>query len=119
MKVYWNDCGRGVPFDAPEDVDLEAAGLIWTDEVHGVEGNFLGLIDDQDRTIQFFFDESIPDDIDDAGDLKIVLMDFPIPERKGSYSTHVRIDDVRDLLEKAFKTGADFRKFGDVEFTPW
>lgn len=119
MKVFWNDCGREVPFDAPEEADLESARRIWSDEVSGIEGNFLGLIDDQDRTIQFCFVESIPDDADDVGDLKIVLMDFPVPAKKGSYSTHVRIKDVPALLAKAFKFNADHRKFGDVEFTPW
>ena len=46
MKTYWNDCGRGPISDNAEEVYLTDAWRIWSDEVHGVKGNFLGLIDD-------------------------------------------------------------------------
>ncbi len=91
MKAFWNDCGREPRSDSAEEVNLSEARSIWTDEVHGVQGNFLGLIDDQGNTIQFYFDAGIPDDVDDAGHLRIVLMDFPQPDRKGSYAAHVTI----------------------------
>jgi hypothetical protein len=119
MKAFWSDCGRGPGSDSAKEVDLTGAGLIWSDEVRGVQGNFLGLIDDQGRTIQFYFDEDIPDDVDDAGHLKIVLMDFPQPDRKGSYATHVTIAEVHGLIAKAFKVGADHRQFGSLTFVPW
>ena len=118
MKAFWNDCGRGVRSDSAQEVSLEEAGLIWSDEVRGVKGNFVGLIDDHGKTIQFYFDDSIPDDVDDAGDLRIVCMDFPLPERKGSFSTQVTIDEVHGLIAKAFRIGADYSKF-DVDFSPW
>jgi hypothetical protein len=51
MKVFWNDCGRGLESESAKEVDLEEAGLIWSDEVHGVKGNFFGLIDDDGNTI--------------------------------------------------------------------
>jgi hypothetical protein len=119
MKAFWNDCGRGTTSDSAEEVDLKEAGRIWSDEVRGVEGNFLGLIDDQGNTIQFYFDEGIPDYVDDASHLKIVLMDFPQPEKKGSYAAHVTNGEVQGLIEKAFEVGADYRKFGGVRFMAW
>jgi hypothetical protein len=119
MKAFWNDCGRGPRSDAAKAVDLTGAGLIWSDEVRGVMGNFLGLIDDQGRVIQFYFDAGIPDDVDDASYLRIVLMDFPHPELKGSYAAHVTIGEVHGLIERAFEVGADYRRFGSLTFIPW
>src|SRR5262245_32104773 len=119
MKVYWNDGGRGPEFDAPVEVTFEEADRIWTDEVRGMHGNFLGLIDDQDRTIQFHFEEGIADHVDDASHLRTVLMDFPQPERRGSYAHKVTIGEVRKLIEKAFRVGADYTQFGSLEFVPW
>ncbi len=119
MKAFWNDCGRGLTSDSAREVNLEEAGLIWSDEVRGVKGTFFGLIDDQGNTIQFYFDAGIPDHADDAGHLRIVLMDFPQPEKNGSYAAHVTIGEVHGLIEKAFKLGADYRKFGNVNFMPW
>lgn len=101
MKVFWNDCGRGLSSDSPEDVDLEEAGLIWSDEVRGVEGNFFGLIDDRENAIQFYFESGIPNHVEDASHLRIVLMDFPQPEMRGSYRAHVTNGEVHGLIEKA------------------
>ena len=119
MKAFWNDCGRGPASDSAKEVDLQEARLIWSDEVRGVKGNFFGLIDDQGNTIQFYFDAGIPDHVDDAGQLGIVLMDFPRPEEKGSFSAKVTIGEVHGLIEKAFKNGADYREYRGVSFTPW
>jgi hypothetical protein len=119
MRAFWNDSGRGLSSNNAKEVDLTEAGLIWSDEVRGVQGNFLGLIDDQGRTIQFYFDEGIPDDVDDASHLKIVLMDFPQPDQKGSYAGHVTIGAVHGLIEKAFEVGADYHWFGNLTFMPW
>jgi hypothetical protein len=119
MRAFWNDSGRGPSSDSAKEVDLTEAGLIWSDQVRGVQGNFLGLIDDQGRTIQFYFDEGIPDDVDDASHLKIVLMDFPQPNQKGSYAAHVTIGAVHGLIEKAFEVGADYHRFGNLTFMPW
>ncbi len=119
MKVFWNDRGRGPGSKSAKEVDLREAGLIWSDEVRGVKGNFFGLIDADGNTIQFYFDEGIPDDVDDAGHLRIVLMDFPQPEKNGFYAAHLTIGEVHGLIEKTFKVGAEYRKFGGVEFMPW
>ena len=119
MKAFWNNCGRGVASNSAKEVDLAQAALIWTDELNGVKGNYFGLIDDNGNTIQFYFDESIPDEVDDAGHLPIVFMDFPQPERKGSYATHVTIREVHGLIEKVFDAGADYRKFGNLPFALW
>lgn len=119
MKVFWNDCGNGLTSDQAREVGLQEAGLIWSDEVRGVEGNFLGLIDGQGRTIQFYFESGIPDNVDDAGHLQIVLMDLPQPERNGSYGRRVAIGEVHGLIETAFRTGADHHNFGELTFTKW
>jgi hypothetical protein len=118
VKAFWNDCVRGPGSDCATEVDLAKAGLIWSDEVRGIRGNFLGLIDKEGRTIQFYFDSDVPDDVDDARHLRIVLVDFPQPDRKGSYSAQVTIGDVHQLIEKVFKFGADYRHFGSLNFTP-
>ena len=101
MRVFWNDCGRELTSDLARKVDLQEAGLIWSDEVRGVQGNVLGMIDDQERTIQFYFKASIPDDVDDASHLRIVLMNFPQLERNGSYSRRVAICEVHPLRAMA------------------
>lgn len=119
MKAFWNDCGRGAGHDAAIDVDQQRAALVWSDEVRGVEGNFFGLIDDDGRTVQFYFDSGIPDHVGDAGHLRIVLLDFPQPALHGSFSKHVAIQDVQGLIETIFRVGADHRHFGDLEFVPW
>ncbi|WP_076068770.1 hypothetical protein [Sphingomonas montana] len=119
MRVFWNDCGNGPTSDQARQVDLHEANLIWSDEVRGVQGNFLGLIDDRDRTIQFYFESGIPDDIDAADHLRIVLMDLPQPERNGSYGRLVAIGEVYGLMETAFEFGADSRCFGELTFTTW
>jgi hypothetical protein len=119
MKAFWNNCGHALHSDSAKEVTLTEAGLIWCDEVRGVQGNYFGLIDDQERMVQFYFDEDIPDGIDDAGHLKIVLMDFPQPHRKGSYATHVTIGEVHGLIKKVFTVGADYRRFRKLTFLPW
>jgi hypothetical protein len=119
MKIFWNDCGRGVSSHSATAVDVEAASLIWSDDVRGVKGNFLGLVDQAGNTIQFYFDEGIPDDVDDASHLPIVFMDFPKPEMQGSYARHVRIGDVDDLIRHAFEVGANHEHFGDLQFLSW
>jgi hypothetical protein len=63
-----------------EKVTLNEARLVWSDEARGMKG--IGLIDDQGRTIQFYFDEEIPDHVDDARHLRMVLMDFPEPAQR-------------------------------------
>lgn len=118
MKAFWYDNGAEVPADAPQEVDLDGAIRLWSDS-HGVEGNFLGLIDDADRTIQFYFDADIPDDVDDARHLAVVLMDFPDVERQGSHTRLVTIGEVQGLIERAFAGGVDHERFGELAFEPW
>ncbi len=120
LWAFWNDCGRGRAPERAKEVDLGEAGRIWSDEVRGVEGNFFGLIDEFGNTIQFRFEAGIPDGVGDAGHLRIVLMDFPKPQRKGSYSAMVTVGAVHGLIERAFRDGVDHRKFGRrVRFSSW
>lgn len=119
MRAFWNNCGVGVAPSEAREVDLRPAGLIWSDEVGGMEGNFFGLIDGQDRTIQFYIEADIPDDIEDARHLRIVRMDFPQPEQSGSFGRQVAMGEVYGLIETAFRVGLDHRHFGELTFSPW
>ena len=83
--MFWNDQGGGVDSASPVEVDLEKAKQIWSD------------------------------DVDDAGLLEIVNVDFPCPEEKGSYMKRIRIIEVYDYIDKALKVGAD-PKLYDVKF---
>ncbi|MGP0064953.1 MAG: hypothetical protein ACLQGP_15310 [Isosphaeraceae bacterium] len=71
------------------------------------------------NTIQFYFDDGIPDHVDDASQLRIVYLDFPQPEKRGSYAAQVTIGEVPGLIERAFEVGADYRRFEGVTFEPW
>lgn len=119
MKVFWNDSGHGLESNAARNVDLAEARLIWSDEVRGAKGNFFGLIDDEDRTIQFYFDEEIPGHVEDTDHLQIVRLEFPVSAMKGSYEKQVPIGEVHGLINRAFEVGADHRQFDGLTFTPW
>ena len=119
MKIFWNGSGDGPEADDAKEANLQEAMRVWSDEMTGVEGDFLGLVDGQDRTIQFIYDEDVPEDADDVNDLAIITMDFPRPEKQGSYTARVTIGAVGELIGKAFKAGADPGQFDDVEFVAW
>lgn len=118
MKAFWNDCGQGPTSESPVDVSLEQAQLLWSDS-RGVEGNFLGLVDDLGNTIQFYFNAGIPDDVEDARHLRIVLVDFPVSEKQGSYSKLVTIGEVHELIATAFSVGARHQSFSGLRFDAW
>lgn len=118
MKAFWNDCGRGPSPDRPVDVHLAQAQDIWAD-TSGVEGNFFGLIDAAGRTIQFYFTDGIPDHVEDASHLEIVLLDLPVPEKGGSYSKQVSVGDVHELIALAFSVGADPLAYSGLRFSSW
>ena len=90
----------------------------WAD-MRGMRGNFFGLVDDLGRTLQFYFDKGIPDGVDDARHLRIVHADIPVPERAGSFAAMVTIEEARDLIERAFVSGADPAVFAQLTFEPW
>lgn len=118
MKAFWNDCGKGASSDAPVDVQLIEAQNFWSDG-GGIEGNFFGLIDAKGRTIQFYFTDGIPDYIEDARHLTIVLLDIPVQEKGGSYSKQVSIGEVHELIALAFSVGADHLSFPGLSFSSW
>lgn len=119
MKVFWNDDGRGIVADKAVSATLDEVSLIWSDEVRGMEGNFLGLVDGAGRTIQFYVAEDIPDGVDDAGHLEIVDVDFPDPNAKGSYMARIPIRDVHSWIRKAFSEGADPGEYDGLKFVAW
>ncbi|HWW07538.1 hypothetical protein [Collimonas sp.] len=119
MKAFWNDCGEGPIYDSSVDLSQAQVNLIWSDEIRGVEGNFLGLTDDRGNTIQFYFSAGIPDEVEDASHLKIVLVDFPVKEKRGSYSKQVTIGEVLGLIAIVFDVGASHQSFNDLSFGAW
>lgn len=119
MKAFWNDLGKGLKSEAAREVSLQEALWIWSDEVHGVEGNFLGLIDDENLTIQFYFEAGIPNHVEDARHFRVVLMDFPRPELGGSFAVTVAIGEVPALIDKAFRNGADHAQYEGIRFQRW
>jgi hypothetical protein len=118
MKGFWNDCGQGVSPDSAVEIDLAQVQDLWSD-MRGIEGNFFGLIDKEERTLQFYWTDAIPDDIEDARHLDIVLLDFPVPENNGSYSRQVTIGEVHALIATAFEIGADHASFPGLSFASW
>ena len=54
MKAYWQDLEDVVESSAARDLTLNEALNHWADG-RGVQGNFFGLIDEEDYTVQFFF----------------------------------------------------------------
>ena len=118
MKAFWNDCGRGPSSDSPIDVDLGQAQDIWSDG-RGVKGNFFGLVDEQGNTIQFYLDTGIPDGVEDARHLRIVIADFPVQKERGSYSKVVSIGEVSGMIATAFQLGASHLSFSGLSFSAW
>lgn len=118
MKAFWNDCGAGPDGEAAIEVhEIEAIDLF--SDQSGVKGNYFGLIDAQDRTAQFYFVDGIPDHVEDARHLKIVLFDLPVQARKGSFSKTVTIGEVHGLIRTIFAQGADPAAFPGLAFEPW
>ena len=118
LKAYWQDLEDVVESNDPKELTLEQALNRWADG-NGSEGNFFGLIDEEDRTIQFCFVDSIPDHVGDASHLEIVLVDFPVPSLAGSYQKIVSIGESPRFIERAFELGASHENFDDLEFNKW
>ena len=119
MRFFWNDSGRGIPAHAPEPCTLEQALNTWSDDIRANKGNFLGLVDARDNTMQFYFNAPIPDHVEDASHLAIVRLDFPVPAQRGSYGLEVSIGRVHELIEQAFAANEiDHRRF-ETTFKPW
>ncbi|MDX2089522.1 MAG: hypothetical protein SFX73_16835 [Kofleriaceae bacterium] len=118
MKVFWQDGKTGVHADDATEMTRTQALDRWAD-LRGKHGNFFGLIDDQDRVLQFYFDESIPDDVDDASHLRIVRAEIPVPARKGSLGMQVTIAEARELIDRCFGSGADPEAFSQFTFEAW
>ncbi len=118
MRMFWTDGGRGPKSEEAREVDVRTARDTFAD-MRGKRGNFFGLIDDQGRTFQLYFDEGIPDGADDATHLEIVSVDFPVPGKRGSFQRKVSIGEASDLIAKAFEVGADPDRFEPLAFVAW
>ncbi len=119
LKVFWNDCGRGVEARSPQTCGLEEAWNIWSDEVRGIQGNFLGLVDPRGNVVQFYFEASIPNSVDDAEHLRIVRLDCPVPAERGSYVRPATIGEVARIIEQVYTVGAIDPRSLDTKFDPW
>jgi hypothetical protein len=71
------------------------------------------------RTIQFMFERDIADDESDSYFLRIIRIDFPCPERNGSFTAMVMGGEVLRWMQDAFKKGADPAQFDGLTFEPW
>jgi len=118
MKAYWQDCEYVVESSHPHTLTLNEALDRWADG-SGAEGNFFGLIDSADNTMQFYFEDSIPDGVDDASHLEIVLVDFPQPELGGSYQKLISIDESSKWIQLGFEVGLDYNQHNGLEFVKW
>jgi len=118
MKAYWQDCEYVVESSHPQQMTLVEALDRWADG-SGAEGNFFGLIDADDNSMQFYFEDSIPDGVDDASHLEIVLVDFPQPALGGSYQKTISIGESSNWIKRGFELGLDFQKHGGLEFVKW
>ena len=118
MKAFWQDGKRGIDANDARDMTRTQALDAWAD-LRGMRGNFFGLVDYQDRTLQFYFEDGIPDGVDDARHLRIVRADIPTPDLKGSYAALVTIGEASQLIERVFATGADPAAFAQLTFEPW
>ena len=121
MKLFWNDraTGRGLTSDQARTVALNEAERIWTDEVRAVQGSFLGLTDSAGRTIQFMFERDIANNEDNSDFLRIIRVDFPCPERSGSFTAMLTGEEVLRWMQDAFEKGADPARFDGLSFEPW
>ena len=118
MNAYWQDLEGVVHSTHPRTLTLTEALNQWADG-RGAEGNFFGLIDSEDNTIQFYFEDSIPDDVDDAGHLRIVTVDFPKPALRGSFQKLVTIYESSELIKRAYEHGAQHENFENLSFCKW
>ncbi len=99
LKAYWQDLEDVVESPNAQPITLSEALDRWADG-RGVAGNYFGLIDENDRAVQFYFFEGIPDTVEDARCLRIVLADFPIPAQGGSFTAVLSIEEHRRGLKK-------------------
>jgi len=118
MKAYWQDLEDVVESSNARPLTLSEA-LNRRADVRAVAGNFFGLTDEHDRAIQFFFIEGIPDAVEDARSLRIVLADFPMPAQGGSFTAVLSIDEASAWIEKAFTVGANHERYEGLEFASW
>ena len=71
------------------------------------DGDFYGLIDDNNRAIQFIVN---PD--------SSISMDIPIPEKQGSFTKIVSKEEVVDTLD-SIKNPMDIHSIKGLEFKSW
>ena len=118
MQAYWQDGHDIVEVTHPKTSTLLETVDRWADG-SGAEGNFFGLIDANDNTMQFYFEDSIPDDVDDASHLEIVQVDFPLPALRGSYQKTLSIGATPNWIKRGFEVGLNHEKYEGLEFAKW
>lgn len=118
MQVYWQDGHDIVESTHPKPMTLVEALNRWADG-SGAEDNFFGMIDADDNTMQFYFEDSIPDDVDDGSHLAIVLVDFPIPALGGSYQKMLTIGETPAWIKRGFEVGLNHEKYEGLLFAKW
>lgn len=99
--------GECVPGQSAIGVDPEDMGPL-LERVMALEENFIGFVDREDTTIQFFVDA--PDRI---------WMEIPVPEEQGSYGIQMSADETKSLIEMLEAPYMDYRKRLNLPFVPW
>ena len=109
MKIFFSDYDVDihVSADEPREVKLNEA-LAEFESLPEIEGCFFGVIDEQDRVIQFIYNAD--------GRLDV---DIPLEERQGSLCKKgVSVDECRKLVIDCEK-GVRIDAISGLEFQPW
>ena len=120
VKVFWYDSYRdkGVDSEDAEEMTLDEACLVWSDQVPGIQGSFFGLIDETGQALQFYVAKSLPDHVGDTGHLENLDLDIPCPKLSGSFSARIKYLDVYPIINRVYEKGIDYRDY-DVSFSNW
>ncbi|MDP9196765.1 MAG: hypothetical protein M3O22_08410 [Pseudomonadota bacterium] len=108
MKIFYCDYGTGKDVEAenPLSVSPEEALDLFAD-LSPCEGSFFGVIDTEDRTIQFMWNEDMT-----------LHLDIPQPENNGSLTGTVSFEDAETIILDISK-GKDPATIGGLVFLPW
>jgi hypothetical protein len=109
MKIFYSDIrtDEHVPADSPKDVDITEA-LALFDNLSDAEGCFFGVLDAEERTLQFMYNKD--------GSLYI---DMPLPARSGSACKDgASFEECRKMIID-FSLGLAPDSIPGLSFEPW
>ena len=106
--VFYSDYGREVhvPSSEPTRMDLESI-LRLMDQVLVAPDNFLGVVDQDDHTLQFLVNPE-----------QTVWMEIPAPDQGGSYGKDASLEDCKLAVEQA-RGSFSIEKIPGLRFQSW